>query len=238
VTPRPKPPRGGGGDDDDETPPPDDPGNSEPAPRDPHAASIAEAQTWIESAARQGRASANEGPFPSPATRSDDIALQTIMRQYEQLGDQPPTFNVARNDAAHSRAHTIDRHGSDIPLQRDLSRKTIEGRIYGDGHGWRNPENRSYRWTDPITMTREINKYIQENWENIRSDLAIARVHEGASDAGHRVGQGYYNKGMFGVGPREAQYSETSVFQIRIRLVPGSDPPEPFIVSAFPSLLM
>jgi hypothetical protein len=84
-------------------------------------------------------------------------------------------------------------------------------------------------------MNIEVNRYVRENWTAIRDDLAFDGFHDGIADAGHRIGEGYYNKGMFGAGPRAAAYQETSVFRVRIRIVEGSDPPMPFVVSAFPA---
>ncbi len=112
--------------------------------------------------------------------------------------------------------------------------RTVEGRIYSET-GWDKAASKSYKWTDVGTMNREVNRYVRENWQAIRDDLAIDQFHEGLSDAGHRVGQGYYNKGMYGAGPRQAEYGETSLFRVRIRVVEGSDPAVPFIVSAFPA---
>ena len=241
MTGRPRTPDGGGTGDGG-TPP----GKRPSAGSFPHGVrSVAQAEEATARVAQRGRpgASGRSGPSnsggrsPPPELRPGDLELREAMRRYEQLGDEPPRFNIARNDAAHGSAHTLDRHGPDIPLRRDLGTQTIEGRIYGDT-GWGNPENRSYQWTDHTTMNREVNEYVRNNWETIRSDLAIARVHEGSFDAGHRVGQGYYNTGMYGAGPRQAQYSETSVVKVRIRLVPGSDPAQPFVVSAFPALLL
>ncbi len=63
-------------------------------------------------------------------------------------------------------------------------------------------------------------------------------VHEGRYDAGHRVGEGFLNGGMYGFGPRRAQYTPTSLVRVRIRMVPGSDPAQPFLVSAFPTGIM
>jgi hypothetical protein len=158
------------------------------------------------------------------------------MRRHAQLGDEPPKVNIVDNDAAYraNHAHTIERHGPDIPLSRDPSTKTIEGRIYGDAP-WREPVSGSYRWTDSSTMNREVNRYIRENWPEIRDDLALDEFHEKLFDAGHHVGLGYHNKGMYGAGPRQAVYGVTSLVRIRIRVVPGSDPATPFIVSAFPA---
>ncbi|WP_250036067.1 hypothetical protein [Paractinoplanes maris] len=158
------------------------------------------------------------------------------MRTYDQLGDTPPPFNLARNDDAFSTngAHTVERHGPDLTMRRDPSTRTVEGRIYGDPP-WPSRESRSFKWTDHTTMNREVNRYVQENWETIRSDLAANGTHKGGFDAHHRVGEGYYNKGMYGAGPPQAEYGTTSLVSVRIKLVPGSDPPQPFIVTAFPT---
>lgn len=161
------------------------------------------------------------------------------MRRHDQLGDDPPRFNVGANDVAYGThgAHTADRHGPGIPLARAPGQQTIEGRIHGDDP-WQNPENWSFRWSDPTTMNRTINDYVERNWDRIRDDLAFSGAHDSSFDAGHRVGQGYYNDGMYGVGPRNSHYAETSFVKIRLRLAPGADPPEPFILTAFPLGIM
>jgi hypothetical protein len=87
-------------------------------------------------------------------------------------------------------------------------------------------------------MNREVNRYVRENWPRIRDDLAIDGFHENLFDAGHRVGEGYYNKGMYGSRPlvrrctaKPASYGSASRSPlVRIRR-------EPFIVSAFPAAL-
>jgi len=207
----------------------------------PRAGSVAQAQDSAAEVARAGRPgsglSRGSDDVASASTANpDDVAMRDVMRRYDQLGDEPPRFNVADNDAAYNTegAHTIDRHGPDIPLRRDTTGKTIEGRIYGDDP-WQKSATASYKWVDPSTMNRELNRYVRENWTAIRSDLAVDEFHESTFDAGHRVGQGYYNKGMYGAGPREAEYGETSLVRVRIKVVAGSDPAEPFIVSAFPA---
>jgi len=132
-------------------------------------------------------------------------------------------------------AHTIERHGPDVPLsQADApGQRTIEGRIYGDPP-WANAENYSYRWLNESTMNRTLNEYIQINWDNIRTDLAFEEVHKKTFDAGALVGEGFYNINQGGFGPRKAVYGQTSSVSITIRLVPGN-PPSFYIVTAFPS---
>jgi hypothetical protein len=84
-------------------------------------------------------------------------------------------------------------------------------------------------------MNQTVNDYIQANWETIRSDLATNGTHRGLHDAHHRIGEGFHNEGSYGTGPTSAQYGTTSHMAIRIRMIPGSDPPQFFVVSAFPS---
>ena len=215
-------------------------------PRDPSGGtprrrpvrSIAEGQDSVGATIPHGHATPDAGPPANPpATRPDDERARTI-DVYKRLGDTPPTFNVARNDAAFGDsegAHTLKHHGPDVPLHRDPAvPRTIEGRIYGDGQ-WSRSENWSYRWTDHTTMNREINRYVRENWEKIRNDLATEGTHSGAFNAGHRVGEGFYNDGAYGAGQRQSRYAAASLVRVSIDLVPGSDPPQPFLVTAFPS---
>ncbi|WP_433302086.1 hypothetical protein ACQP2F_08035 [Actinoplanes sp. CA-030573] len=255
MTGRPRRPHGGNGDDGGEPPdrhggggddggdePPGHRGGDVPGPGD--FGSVRRAEDGVAGVARDGRSnpapgwrpstSSGAGDSPSRPAHPDDVRLQRIMHTYDQLGDEPPTFNIASNDAAHDRAHTIDRHGPDLPMTRDPNVQTVEGRIYGDT-GWEKAANGSYKWTDHTTMNREVNRYVEENWPSIRDDLAIDGSHENVFDAGHRIGEGYYNRGMHGAGPRQSQYDATSLVRIRIKVVEGSDPPVPFIVTAFPA---
>ncbi|SNY34580.1 hypothetical protein [Paractinoplanes atraurantiacus] len=205
------------------------------------AESVAGAQNAVASAIQAGTPHPDgAGAIAARATPdTSDPELSRVMDVYERLGADPPRFRISANDAAHEGhgAHTIERHGSQIPLERadpgsDI--RTVEGRIYGDDP-WGKTENKSFKWDDPTIMTREVNEHVQRNWEAIRSDLALKGFYEGTYEAGHRVGHGYYNSGMFGFGPRQAEYATVSRVVVRIRLAPGSDPPEPFLVTAFPS---
>jgi hypothetical protein len=233
VTGRKRSPQGGAADDRGAPP-----GRDTPAPRPSAVRSVSHAHDGIEEAALVGRpgSGANRAGADRPTPHPEDATLGRIMAVYDGLGDQPPEFNIARNDAAYEDdgAHTLDRHGPDIPLRRDPAIKTVEGRIYGDRE-WGRPDNWSLRWTDHTTMNREVNNYVRENWDEIRTNLAVEGVHNGAFNAGHRVGEGFYNEGMYGVGPRQSRYTAASLVRISIDIVPGSDPPQPFVVTAFPA---
>lgn len=161
--------------------------------------------------------------------------LDEILHRYDQLGDTAPEINLAANEAAYAAfgAHTLERHGPDIPLNGTPGTRTIEGRIYGDPP-WGYAANWSHRWTDWTTMHRTINRYLYDNWENIRMDLASGQ-HRAVFDAGHRVGEGYFNSAMHSAGPRRAVYHATSLVRIVVQTVPDSDRPQPFILSAFPT---
>jgi len=246
----PRPHHGGGDPPDDAAPPPHESGGAGPPEEPPHRRTgagpdpggVAGGERAVAHAFQRGRPSTGGGaetPRRSGPPHADDIQLSRWEHAYDQLGAEPPTFNVEANDAAHGTdgAHTKDNHGPQIPLRRTAAGvRTIEGRIYGD-RGWDRPQNGSLKWDDPSTMNRTINDYVRHNWEKIRNDLAMGVKHRAVFDAHHRVGEGFVNKNMGGLGPREAQYATTSVVRIIIAVVPGSDPPEPFIMTTFPSAL-
>lgn len=157
------------------------------------------------------------------------------MRRYRQLSDEPPYFDLIRNDADHGHrgAHTLERHGPAISLRRQAGAKTIEGRVHGDPP-WRTMVTRSYQWTDLRTLNCAVNAYVRQNWTAIRKGLASRHGHDGVSDAGCRVGRGYDGSGVPVTESRQARYREVSQFKVCLRLVPNADPPVPFILSTFP----
>jgi hypothetical protein len=184
-------------------------------------------------------------PTPRPGETTDQAAsrvwqadeeleLREYLARYEALGDQPPLIRIAENDAAHQDAHTDDHHGPGIAIWRAPGIRTLEGRIYGD-QPWNGSENWSYGWLDEATMNRTVNSLLRDNWETIRSDLAMSRRSDGTFDAGVDIGHGFFNRGMYGTGPRRAQYSRTTFVTLRLRLVPNADPPEMFVLTAFPA---
>ena len=167
-----------------------------------------------------------------------EIELRATMNIYEGLGERPPGFEIRGHDAANraNGAHTIERHGSDIPLRKGDAppgSATVQGRVHGDPP-WGNPQNWSYKWTNDATMNRVVNDYVSRNWEAIRSDVATGRPHEAHFNVGNAVGEGFYNSGMMGTGPRVSVYHRTSYVTITIELVPGSVPPRVFVVRVFP----
>jgi len=198
---------------------------------------VAHGEDLVAEAIQRGRpggsAAGHEPPHPpSP----EEAEFNRVFDAYDKLGDEPPKFKVAKNDGVYANvgAHTMERHGYEVPMKRTAGTRTIEGRLFGDPP-WTKRENKSFRWTDPTTMHRTINDYVSQNWETIRSDLALTGTHRRTFDAGHRVGEGYVNDGMFGPGPIRPRYMTTSFVTIRMKLAPGTDPPEPFILTAFPA---
>ena len=169
-----------------------------------------------------------ELPEPEPAPETEDPEVARVMRVYNALGDEPPKVNMAKNDAAYTDAHTLERHGPDIPLERGsapVGDRTIEGRIYGD-EPWRTPgppppdkpDNYSYKWKDASTMNRTVNDYLQNNWEQVRSDIALNGGHDATFNTGHAVGEGYSNSSYHTSNPPNAVYGQTSMVTITIDL--------------------
>jgi hypothetical protein len=81
-------------------------------------------------------------------------------------------------------------------------------------------------------MVRTINAYVRTHWLQIREDLALTGQHVGGGNAGAAIGEGFVNAGT-AVAPQPV-YSVTSLFNVRIRLIPGP-PPDFFVVTGFPS---
>jgi hypothetical protein len=260
MTPRPRNP--GGGSNTPNNPPPNTPGGRRPGGGANAGGSVSSAQAATTTVAQHGRPGGggngqgptgrsnadlqndldpNPRPGETPQQAADrveaaqnELALRQAVDDYNALGEDPPRLNIGENDAAHvgDGAHTTERHGPDVPLNRGPGR-TIEGRIYGDPP-WGSQENWSYRWSDASTMNRTVNDYIAANWDTIRSDLALNGRHNSTFDAGHRTGEGFYNEGMYGSGPRSAHYGQTSYATVRLELIPGN-PPTFFVVTAFPA---
>ncbi|MEE6260108.1 hypothetical protein [Plantactinospora sonchi] len=215
-------------------------GDGNEGPYTPADRTDQELQDDLDPTPRDGETPAQAGDRADAAAA--EIEVRRYVETYEQLGDEPPRFDVANNDAQHGNLtgrdhpHTNERHGPDIRLERDPTGTdpTIEGRIYGDPP-WGNHATYSFRWDDPSVQNRAINEYVNQNWEQIRHELAVNGRHDGGFDFGNRVGEGYYNDGAYGAGPRQAHHHVTSYVEIRIRVVPGSNPSEPYILSAFPS---
>ncbi|MGW0434450.1 WXG100-like domain-containing protein [Micromonospora sp. NPDC003197] len=174
-------------------------------------------------------------PGETPQQATERVEWARVAKVFIDLGDNPPSFDVASNDAAHAShgAHTLDRHGPNVPLARDPHTRTIEGRIYGDPP-WPRRQNYSSRWPDAISMNRAIKEYVEANWQTIREDLALEGRHTGVGPSGVN-GEGYYNANSHGVGgsPLARRYVPTNI-RVAMRLVPGSDPARAFIVTAFP----
>jgi len=155
------------------------------------------------------------------------------------LGDHPRRVDIRAEEPAHSaqNAHTVKNHGADIPLRRadNPGGKTIEGRIYGDSP-WLGAENASYRWVSDEVMNSVVDSYLRANWADIVADLALNGRHVNAFDAGQLVGEGFYNTGMHGVGPRVGKYARTGLVRLVVLLDPGP-PVDFFVMTSFPNAL-
>ena len=83
-------------------------------------------------------------------------------------------------------------------------------------------------------MNRTVNDYLQNNWEQVRSDLAYEGVHESTFPVENAVGEGYYNGSYYTPNPPQAVYGQTNMVTITIKTVPG-DPSAINIIRAFPN---
>jgi hypothetical protein len=174
------------------------------------------------------------------AQAEQELRSREMERFYDAMGEHPPRVHMRENDSVYADigAHTLPRHGPDVPLS------DLEARIYGNPP-WPRAENWSYKWLDESTMNRTVNEYLEANWDTIRSDLATTGFHEQRFNVGRVVGEGYYNanRGMpsdqlhpgFPAGPRSAAYGQTSMAEITIRPHPAGDPRKLVVVRAFPS---
>ena len=159
------------------------------------------------------------------------------MRVHDALGEQPPRINIRAHEAETPGAHTIERHGPDIPLKRGdapAGARTIEGRITGDPP-WGDPANFSYKWIDEPTMNRVVNEHLRANWEKIRSDVAVNGRYEATFNQGNLVGEGFFNQSFGTPEPARPVFSQTSTVTITIDLAPGRNPPAIRIIRAFPN---
>ncbi len=178
---------------------------------------------------------------PEPASKvAEDLEMERVMKAYDALGDEPKKVSISANDKDFEKSdpkpHTLERHSSDIPLERNgvpAGDRNIEGRIYGDPP-WDRAETASYKWNDHTTMNQTVNDYLRDNWEQVRSDLALKHLHSATFRTKSAVGEGYYNGGQHGLGPRKAVYGQTSLVTITIVDVP-SDPSAIKVVTAFPN---
>ncbi|MCA9538852.1 MAG: hypothetical protein KC620_08185, partial [Myxococcales bacterium] len=153
----------------------------------------------------------------------------------DALGEAPPKLDLRAHELQYPRAHTVERHGPDIEYHRgdpQAGPRTIEGRIHGDAP-WPTVENWSYQWTSHRAMNDTVNRLLREHWEEAKYLLATHPRPELTLDAGRAIGQGFFNSGMYGAGPRAGVQHQTSFVRIRLRLL-RRDPPDWFVETAFP----
>ena len=154
------------------------------------------------------------------------------------LGDVPPVFKLASNDAqfGYAGAHTLDRHGPNIPLSSsNPNARTIESRVIdGRGTGWGTTQNFSYRWISESTANEVIDKHVVENWDEIRESLVQRGSYVATFDAGQLAGEGFYNQNAYVGGTRVAVPDQTSHVTIVIRLDPITQT-IPYVHTSFPT---
>jgi hypothetical protein len=175
-----------------------------------------------------------------------EIEWRQVQRRYQALPERPPHIDIATNDATYADAHTLRRHGPEIPMERSLDAngqpdgtRTIEGRIFGDPP-WNVDGGRqsfSARWFSEETINITINRYLRANWEAIRSDLALDGEHSNVftPEQGGLVGEGYFNRNYGTPNPPASGQFHGSLVSIALRFVPGN-PPTLAIITTFPNL--
>lgn len=168
---------------------------------------------------------------------SAERSLRGRLALFDALGETPRKISIAENDNAYSgvNAHTGKHHGGNTIMERagaPVGVRTVEGRIYGDAP-WGKAENYSYKWLDDTTMNQTINDHISKNWDAIRWDLANKGEYKALFDAGKAVGEGYYNKGMYGNGPRQAVYGKTSM--VKVVLTIDQIEMKPIVITSYPA---
>jgi hypothetical protein len=178
-------------------------------------------------------------PDPRPGETPDQALDRAIRAEAEMearrsaaLPERPPSIDMATQEGP---GHTLERHGPDIPLERELDAngnptgtRTIEGRIYGDPD-WPMRANKSSRWSSMLRLNQVVNRYLRANWEAIRGDLIRRAEHENTFDAGGPVGDSYINT-RFGqpggaANPEPALIPNVGRVTIVIRYDPGATPP-------------
>ncbi|WP_404364629.1 annexin [Corallococcus coralloides] len=171
-----------------------------------------------------------------------EILRRGVIREQQLAEAFPngPTLNVAANDAAHGtahNAHTIDRHGASLPTNiadAPPGARTLESRVT-TGDGWGKVENNSFQWSSDATMDATLNKYVADNWDTIKTDLALY----GHSDhlnipvpPGTTVGKGF-TAAVDSAGNRTAVPANAGSYNVRLRLIDGT-PPQVMVLTAFP----
>jgi hypothetical protein len=179
------------------------------------------------------------GETPAQALARVRAAEAEVMARadnvYKALGDGPPKINIRDNDAANPDAHTLERHGPQIPLDAPSGVASLKSRVKGEAP-WPKKENFSYRWINESIMNRVVNDYLRDNWTKIRSELALNKEYRKTfkSDGG-AVGEGFYNKNYGMKKDPLPVYSQTNIVTIFLKLTTDRGPPEIRVITAFPN---
>lgn len=179
-----------------------------------------------------------QNALPPGQTQPSQPAADPQQELRNILGDIPPVFKLASNDAqfGYAGAHTLDRHGPNIPLSSsNPAARTIESRVVdGRGTGWGTTQNFSYRWVSESTANEIIDKHVVENWDVIRESLVQRGSYAATFDAGRLAGEGFYNQNAYVGGTRVAVPDQTSHVTVVIRLDPITQT-IPYIHTSFPT---
>jgi hypothetical protein len=164
-----------------------------------------------------------------------EIDARTYNQAYAKYGETPPKkFRITDNDGRGGGAHTLERHGADMPLKRTdapAGQRTVEGRIFGDPP-WPNRQNFSLKWLSDSIMDRAVRWALENHWNQIRAALAKGEDFAENFNYPQAVGEGFYNAGT-NTAPR-AVYMKTSLF--RLTIVTDSSAPRGIkVITTFPN---
>ena len=127
-----------------------------------------------------------------------------------------------------------------MPLGRQLDAagnpngvQTVEGRIYGDAP-WGKPNKMPTRWGSIQIINDVINRYLQSNWDAVRSDLALSKEHVAKFDTQQLVGDGLWNEGSHD-SPSVTGPHPVSCVTVVFNLTTGF-PAKFFVLTSYPSL--
>ena len=146
-----------------------------------------------------------------------EIDARAYNQAYTKYGETPPKeFRITDNDGRGGGAHTLERHGADMPLKRrdaPAGQRTVEGRIFGDPP-WGNRQNFSLNHLSDSIMDRPVRWAMENNWNRIRSALARGDDFVENFTYPQAVGEGFYNAGT-NAAPKSV-YMKTSLFRLTI----------------------
>lgn len=184
------------------------------------------------------KATATQAGKPGEKVRRSKNAGKIDGKLHLPGGFAPHAVDLVANDRANATAHTLDRHGPRIPLERIPNRKTIEGRLWGDA-GWARKGNKSFRWKSLGMANRLLTQHVKSNWKAVNRQLKASARYSTTVSAGTTVGEGFINVRPLGVAGRAemdpiAQAYTANQFRITLLVVNRGSGKDWYVETAFP----